>query len=114
MLKRLCPRLLSTIITNPVDATPNLVRPTTSITRLTTLPNGMRVASEELGGETTTIGVWIDAGSRFEDERINGTAHFLEHISFKVAPARFIILSPFMQRWVDDTLGDTREKPDGH
>lgn len=81
MLRRLCPRLLSTA----ADAASNLVRPTTSITRLTTLPNGMRVASEELGGETATIGVWIDAGSRFEDERTNGTAHFLEHISFKVA-----------------------------
>lgn len=53
-------------------------------TRVTTLPNGMRVATENLGGETATVGVWIDAGSRFEDEKTNGTAHFLEHMAFKV------------------------------
>ncbi|KAK6010485.1 peptidase, M16 family [Ostertagia ostertagi] len=29
------------------------------------------------------IGVWIDAGSRYENERNNGTAHFLEHMAFK-------------------------------
>lgn len=53
-------------------------------TRITTLPNGMRVATEALpGAETATVGVWIDAGSRFEDERTNGTAHFLEHLIFK-------------------------------
>lgn len=57
-------------------------QPTT--TRVTTLANGFRVASEALGGETATVGVWIDAGSRFEDEQNNGAAHFLEHMAFKV------------------------------
>lgn len=42
------------------------------------------MATENLGGETATVGVWIDAGSRFEDEKTNGTAHFLEHMAFKV------------------------------
>jgi processing peptidase subunit beta len=55
-----------------------------STTRLSTLPNGIRVATEALGGETATVGVWIDAGSRFEDSKTNGTAHFLEHLIFKV------------------------------
>lgn len=27
--------------------------------------------------------MWIDAGSRFETEKTNGTAHFLEHLAFK-------------------------------
>lgn len=31
-----------------------------------------------------TVGIWIDAGSRYEDSRNNGTAHFLEHMAFKV------------------------------
>jgi processing peptidase subunit beta len=53
-------------------------------TRVTTLPNGLRVATESsLGGRTATVGVWIDAGSRFETEETNGTAHFLEHMIFK-------------------------------
>lgn len=54
------------------------------MTKVTTLSNGMRVASENLEGETATVGVWIDAGSRYEDESNNGTAHFLEHMAFKV------------------------------
>jgi predicted Zn-dependent peptidase len=28
--------------------------------------------------------VWIDAGSRAETAETNGTAHFLEHLAFKV------------------------------
>jgi mitochondrial-processing peptidase subunit beta len=34
--------------------------------------------------QTSTVGVWIDAGSRAETEETNGTAHFLEHLAFKV------------------------------
>ena len=34
-------------------------------------------------GETATVGVYIDAGSRYETEKNNGTAHFLEHMNFK-------------------------------
>lgn len=53
-------------------------------TRVTTLPNGLRVATESsLAARTATVGVWIDAGSRFETEESNGTAHFLEHMIFK-------------------------------
>ncbi|KAJ0390721.1 hypothetical protein P43SY_011065 [Pythium insidiosum] len=52
-------------------------------TEVTTLANGLRVASEGSHGETATIGVWIGAGSRFETEKNNGAAHFLEHMAFK-------------------------------
>ena len=31
------------------------------------------------------VGLWIDAGSRSETEKTNGTAHFLEHMAFKVS-----------------------------
>ena len=30
------------------------------------------------------VGLWIDAGSRFETAENNGVAHFLEHMIFKV------------------------------
>ena len=50
---------------------------------MTTLPNGLRVASENSGGSTCTVGLWIDAGSRFETADTNGVAHFLEHMAFK-------------------------------
>ncbi len=29
------------------------------------------------------VGLWIDAGSRYETEKNNGVAHFLEHMAFK-------------------------------
>jgi len=29
------------------------------------------------------VGVWIDAGSRYETDANNGSAHFLEHMAFK-------------------------------
>lgn len=29
------------------------------------------------------LGLWIDAGSRYESDRNNGVAHFLEHMAFK-------------------------------
>ncbi|KFD72731.1 hypothetical protein M514_01857 [Trichuris suis] len=52
-------------------------------TQVTTMRNGLRVASEDSGSLTSTIGVWIDAGSRYETEKTNGVAHFLEHMAFK-------------------------------
>jgi processing peptidase subunit beta len=67
----------------PVTSLPDYVlrAPTTDIT---TLDSGLRVASETvLGSETATVGVWIDAGSRYETAKNNGAAHFLEHMAFK-------------------------------
>jgi len=52
-------------------------------TMVSTLPNQLRVASESTGGETATVGVWIDTGSRYETDANNGVAHFLEHMAFK-------------------------------
>ena len=54
-------------------------------TEVSTLKNGLRVATERVPAEceTVTLGVWIDAGSRYEAASNNGAAHFLEHIAFK-------------------------------
>ncbi|KAM9859548.1 cytochrome b-c1 complex subunit 1, mitochondrial [Aulostomus maculatus] len=52
-------------------------------TRLSTLDNGLRVASEETGHATCTVGLWISAGSRYESEKTNGAGFFLEHMAFK-------------------------------
>ncbi|KAI7312693.1 hypothetical protein KC340_g9794 [Hortaea werneckii] len=50
----------------------------------TTLSNGFTIATEHAPyAQTSTVGVWIDAGSRAETDRSNGTAHFLEHLAFK-------------------------------
>jgi len=52
-------------------------------TDVTVLGNGMRVASEDSGAPTATVGLWIDTGSRYETASNNGVAHFLEHMAFK-------------------------------
>ena len=53
-------------------------------TRVTVLPNGMRVATEaNPAAATSTVGVFFDAGSRYENDTTVGTAHFLEHMAFK-------------------------------
>ncbi len=53
-------------------------------TEVTKLDGGLRIASEDSGIPTATVGLWIDAGSRYEYEKNNGVAHFLEHMAFKV------------------------------
>jgi len=53
-------------------------------TEVSTLSNGLTVATEaQPHAQTATVGVWIDAGSRAETDKTNGTAHFLEHMAFK-------------------------------
>ncbi|XP_058054380.1 mitochondrial-processing peptidase subunit beta-like [Anopheles bellator] len=52
-------------------------------TEMTKLGSGLRVASEDSGSQTATVGLWIDAGSRYESTSTNGVAHFLEHMAFK-------------------------------
>lgn len=43
----------------------------------------MNLIAQTAHGETATVGVWIDAGSRYENAKNNGAAHFLEHMAFK-------------------------------
>nr|1BCC_A Chain A, Ubiquinol Cytochrome C Oxidoreductase [Gallus gallus]2BCC_A Chain A, UBIQUINOL CYTOCHROME C OXIDOREDUCTASE [Gallus gallus]3BCC_A Chain A, UBIQUINOL CYTOCHROME C OXIDOREDUCTASE [Gallus gallus] len=52
-------------------------------TQVSQLDNGVRVASEQSSQPTCTVGVWIDAGSRYESEKNNGAGYFLEHLAFK-------------------------------
>ncbi|MCC7275051.1 MAG: insulinase family protein [Alphaproteobacteria bacterium] len=51
---------------------------------VTTLPGGLRVATDRMEGvATASLGVYVDAGARHEPAAINGVAHFLEHMAFK-------------------------------
>jgi len=52
-------------------------------TETSIIGNGMRVATEDSGAPTATVGLWIDTGSRYETAANNGVAHFLEHMAFK-------------------------------
>ncbi|KAF4728216.1 mitochondrial processing peptidase beta subunit, partial [Perkinsus olseni] len=68
-------------------------------TKVTTLPNGLRVATQHTFTQSATVGVWIDAGSRYETKQTNGTAHFLEHLAFKGTQRRTRIQ---LEREVED------------
>ncbi len=49
-----------------------------------TLPNGLRVISVRLPGfDSAAVAAFVNAGSRNEESRNNGIAHFLEHMAFK-------------------------------
>eukprot|EP00095_Tigriopus_kingsejongensis_P010365 maker-scaffold2236_size18378-snap-gene-0.7 protein:Tk10365 transcript:maker-scaffold2236_size18378-snap-gene-0.7-mRNA-1 annotation:"mitochondrial processing peptidase alpha" len=49
---------------------------------VTTLANGIRVASQPHFGQFCTVGVCIDSGSRFEVAYPSGISHFLEKLAF--------------------------------
>lgn len=53
-------------------------------TKQTTLSNGLRiVTSERPQNETVSLGIWVNTGSAYETEDINGISHFVEHMVFK-------------------------------
>jgi predicted Zn-dependent peptidase len=50
----------------------------------TVLDNGIRIISEQLDHmKSVSLGIWVDAGSRDEQEPENGISHFIEHMIFK-------------------------------
>ena len=50
--------------------------------QVTTLSNGLKVASEPRFGQFCTVGVCVDSGSRYEIAYPSGVSHFLEKIAF--------------------------------
>ena len=62
---------------------------TIETTQVTTLENGLTIATDRLDSvQTVTVGLWNRAGSRYEDAKNNGVAHFLEHMVFKGTTTR--------------------------
>jgi predicted Zn-dependent peptidase len=50
----------------------------------TVLDNGIRVLTEDLPHvRSVSIGIWVNTGARHEDKKVNGIAHFIEHMLFK-------------------------------
>lgn len=50
----------------------------------TTLPNGLRLITVPMPNvRSATLMILVNAGSRYEEERVNGITHFLEHMLFK-------------------------------
>lgn len=51
-------------------------------TKVTVLPNGLRVASQNKFGQFCTVGVAINSGSRYEVAYPSGISHFLEKLAY--------------------------------
>jgi predicted Zn-dependent peptidase len=50
----------------------------------TVLSNGIRLVTERIPYlKSVSIGIWINSGSRDEDDNNSGISHFLEHLAFK-------------------------------
>ncbi|ATY65345.1 mitochondrial processing peptidase alpha subunit [Cordyceps militaris CM01] len=60
----------------------------TDLDRITTLPNGLRVASEALPGSFAGVGVYVEGGSRFEDASLRGVSHIMDRLAFKSTAGR--------------------------
>lgn len=54
----------------------------------TVLDNGIRIITEKVPSRTVSVGLWVNVGSRDEEESNNGCAHFVEHMLFKGTPKR--------------------------
>jgi predicted Zn-dependent peptidase len=53
-------------------------------TQMTVLSNGLRVVSHHMPHlETVSLGVWVAAGARHEQDAEHGISHLLEHMAFK-------------------------------
>ncbi|KAF2835342.1 hypothetical protein M501DRAFT_1019864 [Patellaria atrata CBS 101060] len=56
--------------------------------KITTLPNGVRVATEALPGPFSGVGVYVDAGSRYEGKTLQGVSHIMDRLAFKSTASR--------------------------
>jgi predicted Zn-dependent peptidase len=77
---------------------------------LTTLANGLRVASRPMQSvETVAVGLYAPTGSRYEPEPLNGIAHLFEHMVFKGAGGRS---AREISELVEDVGGDLNASTD--
>ncbi|KAH9037933.1 mitochondrial processing peptidase [Lactarius hengduanensis] len=57
--------------------------PLTPSVQVTTLPNKLRVATENTPGHFSSLGLYIDAGARYETPPNAGVSHFVDRMAFK-------------------------------
>lgn len=55
---------------------------------MTELDNGIKVVSEKTNSNATTVGVWLEAGPRYETKELNGITNFIENLVFKNTKSR--------------------------
>ncbi|XP_063000759.1 mitochondrial-processing peptidase subunit alpha [Elgaria multicarinata webbii] len=74
-------------LTSPLPGAPNPVFASVHgqegfETKVTTLENGLQVASQSKFGQFCTVGILINSGSRYEAKYTGGISHFLEKLAF--------------------------------
>ncbi|KIW64489.1 hypothetical protein PV04_09418 [Phialophora macrospora] len=73
---------------NYASITDSIQKDPVELDNITQLSNGVRVATESLPGPFSGVGVYIDAGSRYEDESLRGVSHIVDRLAFKSTKAR--------------------------
>ncbi|TEB38799.1 mitochondrial processing peptidase [Coprinellus micaceus] len=56
--------------------------------QVSTLPNRLRVATDSAPGHFSSVGLYIDAGARYETPETSGVSHFLDRMAFKSTRTR--------------------------
>ncbi len=57
--------------------------------KITTLDNNLRIVTDFLPNvESVVLSLWVNVGSRFENDKNKGISHFLEHMAFKGTKTR--------------------------
>ncbi|KIN04225.1 hypothetical protein OIDMADRAFT_159534 [Oidiodendron maius Zn] len=74
-------RSLATVV-DPLQKDP------VQLDQISTLSNGVRIATEALPGHFSGIGVYIDAGSRYENGYLRGVSHIMDRLAFKSTTKR--------------------------
>ncbi|XP_074601211.1 mitochondrial-processing peptidase subunit alpha [Brevipalpus obovatus] len=74
-------------LSEPLPGFPRIIYPQpgpeNDETKVTTLKNGLKVASQAKFGQFCTVGVVFDSGSRYEVNFPSGVSHFLEKLAFQ-------------------------------
>ncbi|KAF5092919.1 hypothetical protein D0Z03_002633 [Geotrichum reessii] len=56
--------------------------------KIVKLDNGIRVAVDPTPGHFSTMGLYLHAGSRYEDQHLRGLSHIVDRLSFKSTTSR--------------------------
>ncbi|CAF9943267.1 MAG: hypothetical protein ALECFALPRED_010970 [Alectoria fallacina] len=80
-----CPPISRRRLATIVDQAP---KDPAEFDHISTLPNGVRVATEALPGPFSGVGVYVDAGSRYENQELQGVSHIIDRLAFKSTGSR--------------------------
>jgi hypothetical protein len=70
----------------PITSSNPLTSRLKDILQVSTLPNGIRVATESTPGHFASVGIYVNAGSRYEHSKTMGASHLLDRMSYCVSP----------------------------